>query len=133
MSFEQLFEERTACRENRLVSLDSLILTGQGDIGEVAVTSEFSERILQICLEIVPLQTQFFILHTLYFVLKLLKSPNMKSKYQKGADPYLYVQTTTRIGNRMFRIKAHILTKTCRFKYNVLTNILINRSCKYLC
>ena len=64
MSFEQLFEEWTACREDHLVSLDTLILTGQGDISEVAVTSEFSKRILQIGLEIIPLKTQFFILHT---------------------------------------------------------------------
>ena len=34
-TFQQLFEERATCREDHLVSFNTQIFAGQGDIGEV--------------------------------------------------------------------------------------------------
>ena len=63
MSFQQLLEEGTTSRENHFVGLDALILTGQGDISEVGVSSELSKRHFHKVLEIVPIQAKLFILH----------------------------------------------------------------------
>ena len=43
MSYQQFLEEGATSRKNHFVGLDALILTGQGDIGEVIVSSEFSK------------------------------------------------------------------------------------------
>ena len=50
MSFRQFLEEGTASRVNHFVGLYALILTGQGDIGEVVVSSEFYEGHLNLAL-----------------------------------------------------------------------------------
>ena len=63
MSFEQLLEEGTASRQNHFVGLDALIFAGQGDIGEVGVSSEISKRHLNQALEIIPLQAKLFVCH----------------------------------------------------------------------
>ena len=65
MSFQQLLEEGTTSRENYFVGLDALILTGQGDIGEVGVSSKISKRHLYKALEIIPFQAKFFVRHVL--------------------------------------------------------------------
>ena len=63
MTFQKPFEEWAACREDRFVGFDTFILTRQGDIAEVTVTSQISKRCLHNILEIVPLQTQLLIFH----------------------------------------------------------------------
>ena len=63
MVFQKPFEEGTASRENHFVSFDALILAGQGDIGEVVVASQFTERCLHNILKVIPLQAQLFICH----------------------------------------------------------------------
>ena len=63
MSFEQLLEEGATSRKNHFVGFDALILTGQGDISKVIVSSEFSEGYLHYVLEIIPLQAKLFGCH----------------------------------------------------------------------
>ena len=63
MVFQKPLEEGTASGENHLVSFDTLILAGQGDIGEVVVASQFAESCLHNILKVVPLQTQLPICH----------------------------------------------------------------------
>ena len=55
MSFQQFLEEGTTSRENHFVGLDALILTGQGDISEVGVSSQISKGHFYKVLEIIPL------------------------------------------------------------------------------
>ena len=62
MCFKQPLKEWATGRKDHPVSVDTFILTSQGDIGEVTVASEFSKRCLQVLLEIIPLQTQLIIL-----------------------------------------------------------------------
>ena len=71
MSFQQLLEEGATGRKDHFVGLDALILTGQGDIGEVGVSSEFSKGHLYKALEIIPLQAKLLVCHNLklYFLL----------------------------------------------------------------
>ena len=59
---QQSPEEWTARCENPLVSCKNTILTGKGDIGKVFVISQLSKRRDDIRLEIVLLQTEFFVL-----------------------------------------------------------------------
>ena len=47
------------------MGLDALILTGQGDIGEVGVSSEFSKGHFHKVLEIIPIQAKTFVCHDL--------------------------------------------------------------------
>ena len=63
MSFQQFLEKGAARRKNQLVGLDALILTGQGDIGEVGVSSEFSKGHFHKVLEIIPIQAKLFVWH----------------------------------------------------------------------
>ena len=65
MSFQQLLEERARSRKNHFMGLDNLILTGQGDIGEVGVSSKISKRHLYKALEIIPFQANFSVCHVL--------------------------------------------------------------------
>ena len=65
MSFRQFLEEGTASRVNHFLGLDALILTGQGDIGEVGVSSEISKGHLYKALEIIPLQAKLLVCHNL--------------------------------------------------------------------
>ena len=63
MNFQQLLEEGTTSRKNNFVGLNALILSGQGDISEVFVSSEFSKGHLYYALEIIPLQAKLFVCH----------------------------------------------------------------------
>ena len=63
MSFQQFLEEGATGRKDHFVGLDALILTGQGDISKVIVSSEFSEGDLHYVLEIIPLQAKLFGCH----------------------------------------------------------------------
>ena len=71
MSFQQLLEEGATGRKDHFVGLDALILTGQGDIGEVGVSSKISKGNLNQALEIIPLQAKLLVCHNLklYFLL----------------------------------------------------------------
>ena len=60
-SLKHCFEERAACREDQLVSLELLILAHQSDIGEVALSSQPPKVCADVALEVRPLYRQFFI------------------------------------------------------------------------
>ena len=51
-------EERTASREDDLVSLHLGIITGESDIKEVLLLAEFSESDADVGLEVVPPQAE---------------------------------------------------------------------------
>ena len=55
MSFQQLLEKGTTGRKNHFEGHDALILTGQGDISEVGVSSQISKGHFYKVLEIIPL------------------------------------------------------------------------------
>ena len=63
MSFQQFLEEGTTSRENHFVGLDALILTGEGDISEVGVSSQFFKGHFHKVLEIIPIQAKTFVCH----------------------------------------------------------------------
>ena len=63
MGFKKPFEERTTAREDKSVGFYALVFTGQSDISEVVIDSEFSKRCAQNILKIIPLQTQLLICH----------------------------------------------------------------------
>ena len=65
MTFQEFFEEWTAGREDHLVSFETLILTRKGDISEVSVIPETSNRVFQNILKVVPFQAELFIRHDL--------------------------------------------------------------------
>ena len=67
MTFQKPFEEGAASREDHLVSFDTPTLTGQGDICEVSVISQISNRGFQNILKVVPLQTQLLLRHDFWF------------------------------------------------------------------
>lgn len=61
-AFQKVLEERAGGDEDNFVGLNlPTIVTGQGQICEVCVISQFFERRADIFTEVVPLQTQFFI------------------------------------------------------------------------
>ena len=67
MTFQQSSEEWATSREDQFVSFDTLILTSQGDITEVGVILELSNRNFQNVLKVVSLQEQLLIRHDLWF------------------------------------------------------------------
>ena len=78
MSFQQLLKEGTASRKNHFVGVDTLIFTGQGDIGEVGVSSEISKGHLYKALEIIPLQAKLLVCHVLKLYLFLVNDFKME-------------------------------------------------------
>ena len=62
------------------MGLDALILRGQSDIGEVIVSSEFSEGHLRQILDIIPFQTKF--LRALHF---LAQKPKVAAEWNNCA------------------------------------------------
>ena len=77
MTCQQSSEEWATSREDHFVSFDTLILTSQGDITEVSVILELSNRGFQNVLKVVPLQAQLLIRHDLWF-------PGMRSIPEKA-------------------------------------------------
>ena len=63
MTFQQPFEEGATNREDHLASFETLILTSQGDISEVGVIPQLSNRGNQNILKVVPLQAKLLVRH----------------------------------------------------------------------
>ena len=67
VSFEHCFEEWNACEKNHFVSLDTLILTCQGDISEVIICPKLTKRFSCVILEIILPQTWLLTVHTRFW------------------------------------------------------------------
>ena len=60
ISPENGFEERGASGENHFVSLDLLVIAGEGDIKEIFVFPQFPKSHTDIVFKVIPTQTKLF-------------------------------------------------------------------------